>query len=233
MIRSRGLDMPENRKAPLVAALDKSDAEIFEKKRSERLATKMAEQALMKSYRARKMQMLCSQFKADPKRTSFSDLPWELREMIYKHAIFSAEKGHLNVAWRPWKVFYNANNDSFVVSGIVSRYESPTSSIAKGVLRFLSMMDMLSATNKQIREESRAIFFGRARYKLFGGYRYRPCENKEEQHFDYMNMLEGFLLKLGRIGRAELRQLDAREGFHLDLNDTGHQTFGRVIELLG
>ncbi|KAF2822438.1 hypothetical protein CC86DRAFT_385400 [Ophiobolus disseminans] len=136
------------------------------------------------------------EFQVDPKRSSFLDLPRELRDVIYGHlfdlprelrdVIYGHLFDHPDVTNMAMKIRYHAHWDRFNVWNVPAR----------GISVIIKALNALGTLNKTIRKEVRAIFWSLAVFNL------EPHVNGDiEQYVScapyYMAIFERFVPGLG------------------------------------
>ncbi|KAF2820146.1 hypothetical protein CC86DRAFT_412599 [Ophiobolus disseminans] len=140
-------------------------------------------------------------FKADPTCTSFLSLPPSVRNQIYDHALF--DETH---AKKMFKVSYRSS-----INRLLLFNREYNTALCEEVM--LSVLDMLGATNKQMRSEVCCFFYVMANLHLTG-----------EQETDAYTLLPRVLTKIGPEGRVSISILHPSFGdnWNLDFDVSGH-----------
>jgi hypothetical protein len=152
---------------------------------------------------ARIWQMSESRFEADRTRKSFSDLPGEIRNMVYGLALFDEPEGNYASA-RLWPITLVFRADGHYLQPKRTRAYQKCSSLQElRHDRTLSTMGMLAALNKQTRHEIRTFFWSRISVTI------AVQSAQAVPPPMYFRYLIKFLKEIGRDGRAALSDLRA------------------------
>ncbi|KAI4713536.1 hypothetical protein J4E89_000982 [Alternaria sp. Ai002NY15] len=162
--------------------------------------------------------MLASEFKRDPSVISFTDLPGEVRNMIYDLALFEPPSGDFAQAGN-WEM--TANSDHIFLSR--SRTYSLELDLAElRCDRTISALHVVGALDKQIRKEVQTFFWAQIHITIV-------LENYDPQ--DYCSVVHRFLEKIGPLGRSALAGLTV-QGVYEVYQQPQHQEYQTMIASL-
>ena len=175
--------------------------------------------------RERAKLMLTSKFKAESSRVSFTDLPGEMRNMIYDLALFDPFSGKSSeVEMEDSGDYAEAGNWVIPVSIVFFFSGDPVAHLPE--LRTLSVLNVIAALNKQLRQEVHTFFWSRIKVDLRPSVQPSCC-----------SLVIQFLKKIGPHGRSALAGLSAypvsaRSPDHHHLNYQAMVTFLRECKNL-
>ena len=162
--------------------------------------------------------MLTSEFKRDPSRISFTDLPGEIRNMIYDLALFEPLSGD----------FAQAGNWEMTASSgrlFLSRYRTYHLELDLGELRYdrtISALHVVGALDKQIRKEVQTFFWAQTHITIV-------LENYHPQ--GYCSVVRRFLERIGPLGRSALAGFTAQARY-TDYAGAQHHNYQTMLALL-
>jgi len=161
--------------------------------------------------------MLTSDFKSDPSRISFMDLPGEIRNMIYDLALFEPAESDFEHAG-DWQI--NAVGDTFFLPRSEAYWSELDLTTLRGD-RTLSVLHVLGALDKQIRKEVQTFFWAHVHVTITVKYSGQA----------YCYVVRRFLEKIGPLGRTALAGLTVHRR-RKDYSQAQHQDFQALMVLL-
>ncbi|KAI4635113.1 uncharacterized protein J4E87_000062 [Alternaria ethzedia] len=167
--------------------------------------------------RERPEMMLTSDFKSDPSRISFMDLPGEIRNMIYDLALFEPAESDFEQAG-DWQI--NAVGDTFFLPRSEAYWSELDLTTLRGD-RTLSVLHVLGALDKQIRKEVQTFFWAHVHVTITVKYSGQA----------YYYVVRRFLEKIGPLGRTALAGLTVHRR-RKDYSQAQHQDFQALMVLL-
>ncbi|KAJ4373779.1 hypothetical protein N0V83_002518 [Neocucurbitaria cava] len=171
--------------------------------------------------------MFASKHQADPTRRSFLDLPPNVRTMIYDLALFR------DLVPFPWgrdfshvKAYYDHTKDRLraTFAGHCSHCSSPCS---LGPSIMFSVLNMMGAMNKQIRNEVRCHWYSKINLRIMGPLRHNA-------DIDPHTLVQRVLEKIGNEGRTCLTNLYTPEVWLPDGNAplSSYDTFYALLNTM-
>ena len=224
LVRRRNIKVSNHRKGRMMWALEQSDInkpnssirydpEGEDNRRLRAKATRRHEEMLA-SWKARVTEMWAStSYQYDSSRLSFLDLPRELRDMVYKEAVFCDPEGIRDTDI--WTAHYNPG---FQDGGIT--WSARSDDVRKKRTR--STTGMLGAMNKKIRHEVYETLVEHRRQKIVGLMIGRESNEHWRANLSYSRTWYQALELLAPVGRRNLRYMFIRHRDHLDLSLGGN-----------
>ena len=192
------------------------------------LASKLdaADRAIKSAVRARINGIASGTHELALRTASLSRLPWEIREPILKDIIFhNYGDAEFNPRLVEWNIYYDEASDAFLPK---THYLNSTLPIA--VFQSLATMDLLSTVSAELREQSRAVFFGNAKFRLAGNIVRKPSGwDWTAKGCKHTTVVARFLDQLGSFGRKELRRLDALWPESVEYSQSALQEFKQIL----
>jgi hypothetical protein len=179
----------------------------------------------LRELRARPALMSQSKFQHNSSRTSFLDLPGEVRNIIYELALFESPEGEYAEAGKWTLSTKDARDDRF--PPVHSRaYEDRLALEELQQDRTLSVLKTLGAMNKQMRQEVQSFFFSKLHVTLdMDGDTIAIVEW-------YLQATTYFLQKIGPVGRHALAGLTVPpKRAYIDYKQ--HKVFLNILRLRG
>lgn len=162
--------------------------------------------------------MLTREFIRDPSRISFTDLPGEIRNMIYDLTLFESPEGDFEQL-RKWEITTDGDCFFLVRSGA---YHLAVDLAELRSDRTLSVLHVIGALDKQIRKEIQTFFWAQIHATVTAEYYVGRA---------YCFIVRRFLEKIGPLGRSALAGLTVHR-MYTSLPQAQNQEYQTMITLL-